>query len=107
MVLHVKGYSNSDVEQISVDLTTTALTEMDEETQMALATGDEEATMKFMQQFMKDYVAAVAAMEPTVDTDITVKCEKLKLDVSGKQKVAWLPSDMTKFESDVEASIMK
>ena len=46
-------------------------------------------------------------MDPTVDTDITVKCEKLKLDVSGQAKVALLPSDMAKFESDVEASIMK
>ena len=107
VVLHVKGYSNSDMEQITVDLSEKALTEMDEETQMAIATGDEEATMKFMQQFMKDYVAAVAEMDPTVDTDITVKCEKLKLDVSGKEKVAWLPSDVAKFESDVEASIMK
>ena len=29
------------------------------------------------------------------------------IHICGKQKVAWLPSDMAKFESDVEASIMK
>ena len=40
-------------------------------------------------------------------SDLTVECEKLKLDVSGKEKVAWLPSDVNKFAQDVENAVFR
>lgn len=107
VVLKVKGYTYAEVEKITTELQEKALTEVDEETQMALATGDEEATMKFMQQFMKDYVAAVSAMEPTEESEITIKMEKMKVDVSGKTKLSWMPVDMPKMESDLDTAMMK
>lgn len=107
VVLKAKGYAMANVEKIATGLQGKALTELDEETQALLATGDEEASMKFMQQFMKDYVAAVSAMEPTEDNDITIKMEKMQVDVSGKTKLCWMPVDMTKMESDLDKAMMK
>lgn len=107
VVLTVTGYSMDEIESMALELQTKAMEEMSEETMAAIQSGDEAAAMDFMKQFMKDYVSAIAAMDPNVKTEITVKCEKLKLDVSGKDKVAWLPTDMAKFESDVENSMMK
>ena len=36
---------------------------------------------------------------------IEVSCEKMLVDVSGKEKTAWMPSDLGGFYEDIEASI--
>ena len=40
-------------------------------------------------------------------TEITVECEKVKVDVSGKEQVCWMPVSLDGFGSDVEAAIMQ
>ena len=108
VVLKVKGFSEADVEQVLMDTQEAAIASLSEEDQMALATGDEQATQDFALQFMKDYIANVVSLEPAEgETEITVECEKLRIDVSGKEKVEWLPSDMDKFADDVDSSIFK
>lgn len=105
VVLKVTGYSSADLEQIMMDLMTDMQSNMDEETMMALASGDEEATMKVMQDVIKQYVVKAGEMEPSTETtDVTVKCEKMKVDVSGKEKVSWMPVDMDKFSTDLDNS---
>lgn len=108
VVLKVKGFSEDDVQQVLMDTQNEAIANLSEDDQMALATGDEQATQDFAVQFMKDYIANVAKLEPAEgENEITVECEKLRIEVSGKEKVEWLPSDMDKFAEDVDASIFK
>lgn len=107
VVLKVKGYAMSDVEKIAADLQEKALSELDQDTQMLIATGDADATMKFMQQFMKDYVAVISAMDTTQESDVTVKMAKMKVDVSGKTKLSWMPVDLPGMESDLDKAMMK
>ena len=107
VVLKVTGYSSDDMNQIMTDLMTEIQTNMDEETLTALMTGDEEATMALMQDVIK-VVVKFGEMEPTTETtDVTVKCEKMKVEVSGKEKVSWMPSDMDKFVDDLENASFK
>ena len=74
----------------------------------AVMSGDEEAAQKLMQDVIKQFVAKVGEMEPSAETtDVTVKCEKMKVEVSGKEKVSWMPVDMDKFASDLEGAIFK
>lgn len=108
VVLKVQGFSEDDVQQVLMDTQNEAIANLSEDDQMALATGDEQATQDFAVQFMKDYIANVAKLEPAEgENEITVECEKLRIEVSGKEKVEWLPSDMDKFAEDVDASIFK
>ena len=84
------------------------MAKLTEEQQMAIAGGDTDALREFVVSFMTEYMKNVAALEPSAETtDITVECEKLKLDVSGKEKVAWLPSDVNKFAQDVENAVFR
>ena len=84
------------------------MAKLTEEQQMAIAGGDTDALREFVVSFMTEYMKNVAALEPTTETtDITVECEKLKLDVSGKEKVAWLPSNVDKFAQDVENAVFR
>lgn len=92
VVLKVTGYSSDDMNQIMTDLMTEIQTNMDEETLTALMTGDEEATMALMQD---DQAGGCVVWRNGADnetTDVTVKCEKMKVEVSGKEKVSWMPS---------------
>ena len=108
VLLKVTGYSSDDMNQIMTDLMTEIQTNMDEETLTALMTGDEEATMALMQDVIKQVIAKFGEMEPTTETtDVTVKCEKMKVEVSGKEKVSWMPSDMDKFVDDLENASFK
>lgn len=103
VLLKMRGYNNSDIEQLMVDLQTEAVANLDADTQMAIATGDEEALMDFMKQIMKDYMAKLGELELAEgEREITVKCEKLTVKVGGKDKVFWLPADMDKFTDDVD-----
>ena len=108
VVLTVKSFSNADIQQTMTDLQTEYLENMDEETQAALMSGDEDAIMEFTRQIMKDYVSRLGELEPNGgESEITVKCEKMKVDVSGKEKVSWMPVDMDKFTEDVDNSTFK
>ena len=108
VLLKVTGYSSDDMNQIMTGLMTEIQTNMDEETLTALMTGDEEATMALMQDVIKQVIAKFGEMEPTTETtDVTVKCEKMKVEVSGKEKVSWMPSDMDKFVDDLENASFK
>jgi len=45
---------------------------------------------------------------PNADpVEISVTCEKLIVEVSGKGEIAWLPSDMDGFSSDIEAAMFQ
>ena len=58
--------------------------------------------------YMMDYMKAVSQMSPMEEaTEITVECEKVKVDVSGKEQVCWMPLSLDSFGNDVEAAIMQ
>lgn len=105
--LNVQGYTQSALEQVAMDTQAAALEALTEEEQAAFQQQDMEFLSGFMIQFMKDYTANAGELEPTETSEIIVNCEQLRLDVSGKEQVEWLPSDMAKFGTDVENSIFK
>lgn len=108
VVLKVTGYSNDDMTQIMTDLMTEIQTNMDEETMAAIMSGDEDAANALMLDVIKQVVAKMGEMEPSTETtDVTVKCEKMKVEVSGKEKISWMPSDMDKFADDLENASFK
>ena len=109
VTVKVKGLSEAELEQIMLDAANTMsvnLTEnLTEEEAAAIMEGDMSVVTSYMQQYLKDVVAGVSTLEPSVDSEFTVNCEKLAVEVGGKQKVAWLPADMNQFASQVETSL--
>ena len=74
----------------------------------AIQSGDADALNEFMHTYMMDYMKAVSQMSPMEEaTEITVECEKVKVDVSGKEQVCWMPLSLDSFGNDVEAAIMQ
>lgn len=108
VTLKVNGFSYDEMTQIMVDAANAMVESLTEEDQLAIANGDTEVFNAYMQQYVKDFVAGLAAMEPLADpVEITVTCEKLSVDVSGKDKVAWLPGDMDGFSTDIENAMFQ
>lgn len=108
VVLKVTGYSNADMTKVMSDLITETQSNMDQETAKAIMSGDEEAAKKLMQDVIKQFITKIGEMEPSTETtDVTVKCKKMKVEVSGKEKIAWMPEDTNKLVSDLQSATMK
>lgn len=108
VTLKVNGFSYEEMTQIIMDAANTMMESITEEDQMAIANGDMDVFNSYMQQYLKDFVSGLAAMDPSSDpVEFTVTCEKLSVEVSGKNKVAWLPSDMDGFSTDVENAMFQ
>lgn len=108
VTLKVNGFSYDEMTQIMMDAATRMTDSLTAEDQEAIANGDMDVFNSYMQAYIKDFVSGLAAMEPSEEaSEITVTCEKLKVDVSGKEKVAWLPSNMDGFSSDIESVMFK
>ncbi len=108
VTLKVNGFSYDEMTQIMVDASNRMVESLTEEDQAAIYEGDMEVFNSYMQSYIKDFMSGLAAMEPSSEaSEITVTCEKLKVDVSGKEKVAWLPSSMDGFSSDIESVMFK
>lgn len=109
VTVKVKGLSEAELEQIMLDAANTmsvSLSEnLTEEEAAAIMEGDMSVVTSYMQQYLKDVVAGISVLEPSVDSEFTVNCEKLAVEAGGKQKVAWLPADMNQFANQVEAAI--
>lgn len=108
VLLKVKSYSMDDIEQILVDIVTDMQTNMDEETAAAIMGGDEEALQKLMQDAVKQYMTQLGEMQPSEEmTELTIKCQRVKVSVSGKDKVAWMPQDLSQFSDEVNNAAFK
>ena len=108
VTLKVNGFSYEEMTNIIMDAANTMMESITEEDQIAIQNGDMEVFNNYMQQYVKDFVAGLAALEPTADpVEFTVNCEKLSVEVNGKDKVAWLPSDMDGFSVDVENAMFQ
>lgn len=108
VLLKVKSYSMDDMQQILLDIMTDMQTNMDEETAMALMSGDEEVMQQVMQDAVKQFMGKLGDMQPVEEmTELTIKCQRVKVSVSGKDKVAWMPQDLTKFSNDVNNATFK
>lgn len=106
--LKINGYSMADMQEIAMTKQQEAQAALSDEQLQLIAQQDEEATMEFMRTYMMAYMEGVSQMEPMADaTEVTVECEKVKVDVSGKEKVVWMPADMSKFGTDVEAAVLQ
>lgn len=47
-------------------------------------------------------------LEPAEEmTELTIKCQRVKVDVSGKEKIAWMPQDLSKFSDEVNNATFK
>ncbi len=108
VTLKVNGFSYEEMTNIIMDAANTMMESITEEDQIAIQNGDMEVFNNYMQQYVKDFVAGLAALEPSADpVEFTVNCEKLSVEVNGKDKVAWLPSDMDGFSVDVENAMFQ
>lgn len=106
VTMMVTGYSNDEMTNVIMDAANTMVESITEEDQIAIAEGDEEVLNAYMQQYMKDFMAGLAALEPDAEAiEVVVPCEKLVVEVSGEEKTAWLPSDMDAFSSDIDAAM--
>lgn len=106
--LKVNGFSMDDMNQLLIDASEKMVDSLTEEDQLAIANGDADLFNAYMTQFMKDFMNGIATLEPSADTtEITVNCEKIALDVSGKEKVVWLPSDLQNFSDQVAAALFQ
>ena len=108
VLLKVKSYSMDDMQNIMVDVMTDMQNNIDEETAAAIMTGDEDALQKLMQDAVKQYMGKIGGMVPAEEmTELTIKCQRVKVDVSGKEKVAWMPQDLSKFSDEVNNATFK
>ena len=108
VTLKVNGFSYEEMTNIIMDAANIMMESITEEDQIAIQNGDMEVFNNYMQQYVKDFVAGLAALEPTAaPVEFTVNCEKLSVEVNGKDKVAWLPSDMDGFSVDVENAMFQ
>ena len=104
--LKVNSYSAADMEQVTLDALTAMQERLTEEDQMAIMNGDNDILTSYMEGYFSDLVSGLSAMEISSEpVAIEVSCEKMLVDVSGKEKNAWMPSDLGGFYEDIEASI--
>lgn len=104
--LKVNSYSAADMEQVTLDALTAMQERLTEEDQMAIMNGDNDILTSYMEGYFSDLVSGLSAMEISSEpVAIEVSCEKMLVDVSGKEKTAWMPSDLGGFYEDIEASI--
>ena len=97
VLLKVKSYSMTDMQN-----------NIDEDTAAAIMSGDEDALQKLMQDAVKQYMTKIGEMEPSEEmTELTIKCQRVKVDVSGKEKIAWMPQDLSKFSDEVNNATFK
>lgn len=109
VTLKVNGFSTDAMTTIMTDAANTMTEKLtaSEEDQLAIANGDMDVFNKYMQDYINDFMTGLAGMELDPEpVEITVTCEKLSVEVSGKSKVAWLPTDMDGFSSDIEAAMI-
>lgn len=108
VTLKINGFSYDEMNQIMLDAANNMMESITEEDQLAIAGGDTDLLTSYMKQYIDDFMNGLAAMEPNSEAvEVTVSCEKLSVDVSGKEKVAWLPSDMDSFSNDIEAAMFQ
>lgn len=104
--LKVNSYSAADMEQVTLDALTAMQERLTEEDQMAIMNGDNDILTSYMEGYFSDLVSGLSAMEISSEpVAIEVSCEKMLVDVSGKEKTAWMPNDLGGFYEDIEASI--
>lgn len=104
--LKVNGFSADDMSQITVDALAAMQEKLTEEDQAAIMSGDTDVLTSYMEGYFADLVTGLSSLELSGDTvDIEVSCEKMLVDVSGKEKTAWMPSDLGGFYDDIEACI--
>ena len=104
--LKVNSYSAADMEQVTLDALTAMQERLTEEDQMAIMNGDNDILTSYMDGYFSDLVSGLSAMEISSEpVAIEGSCEKMLVDVSGKEKTAWMPSDLGGFYEDIEASI--
>ncbi|MBD5547870.1 MAG: hypothetical protein HDQ97_10795 [Lachnospiraceae bacterium] len=108
VTLKVYGYSMSDMNQAMMDAQAKMLDSLTEDDQIAIMGGDMEVMSKYMQQYLNDFLTELSDMElSTEPVEITVNCERLAVDVNGKETVAWLPNDMDGFSNDIAAAMFQ
>lgn len=96
--LKVNSYSAADMEQVTLDALTAMQERLTEEDQMAIMNGDNDILTSYMEGYFSDLVSGLSAMEISSEpVAIEVSCEKMLVDVSGKEKTAWMPSDLGGF----------
>lgn len=105
VTMNVTGFSYEAVVQVTADAMTAMMESVTQEDQLAIAEGDMDLLASYMSQYLKDITAGMSALEPTETVTFTVPCERLRIDVSGEEKIAWLPSDMEQFSKDVEGAV--
>ncbi|MDO4331715.1 MAG: hypothetical protein Q4C58_03405 [Eubacteriales bacterium] len=107
VTLKVNGFSEEEMNEVMLEASTKMMESITEEDQLAIMDGDEDLFNTYISQYLRDFSDGLAAMEPSDEAvEITVNCEKLLVEVSGKEKAAWLPTDMDGFSLDIENALI-
>lgn len=108
VTLHVKGYRLDDITDIVTNSFNGMMESITEEDLEAIQNGDMDLYKQYTDQFVKDYIAGLKELTINPETiDIVVSCEKLSVEAESGNKVAWLPTNMNKFATDVSDAILQ
>jgi len=108
VTLQVYGFSAEEMATVITDCATVMAESITEEDAIAIVEGDVEVYNKYMKQYITDFVNGMSAMDPLADpVEIVVECEKILIEVNGKEQVEWMPVDMDGFCADVDAAMFQ
>lgn len=108
VTLHVNGFKTDDMANVMMDAATAMQNSITEEDMTAIQGGDEEVYNKYIEQYLRDFISGLGALEVNPESvDIVVDCEKLSVEAESGNKIAWLPTDMDAFTTDVENAMMQ
>lgn len=108
VTLQVYGFSYEEMMKIIADCSIVMAESITEEDAIAIAEGDMEVYNKYMKQYIADFVNNLAAIEPVDEpVEVIVECEKLLIEVNGKEQAEWMPVDMDQFCADIDAAMLQ
>ena len=108
VALEVYGFSFDEMTQAMLDASDRMVNSVTYKDQLALAAGEMEVLSAYMQQYLKDLFDELSEIEiNTEPVEVIVYCEKVPINVSGTERIVYLPSDMDRFSYDIENAVFQ
>lgn len=106
VTLKVYGFSFAQMNQLMEDATDRMYDSITDEDLRALAGGDTDVLSVYVWQFLMDVFEGLSELEiQTEPVEVYISCEKLSIQIDGREKSVWLPSDMEDFSYDLENAV--
>ncbi|MDE7446597.1 MAG: zinc-ribbon domain-containing protein [Lachnospiraceae bacterium] len=108
VALEVYGFSFDEMTQAMLDASERMVNSITYEDQLAFAAGETEVLSAYMQQYMKDLFDKLSELEiNTEPVEVIVYCEKVSINVSGTERIVYLPSDLDSFSYDIGDAVFQ